>query len=752
MIEFRVLGAVDLQGEDGHGRSKDVLAQPKRTALLAYLACATPRGFHRRDTLLALFWPELSQEHARAALRQALHGLRHALGPGVLVNRGDGEVGLDANGFWCDVSAFDRAVEAGELREALDLYRGHLLEGFFISGAPEFERWLESERTRLRERAARTARTVVEHCDVARDPGTAVDVARGAYRLAPYDEGLLRQLIALLDRLGDRAGAVRAYKDFERSLSAEYEAEPAPETQTLIALVRSRSAAAGPLELAPALPAAPSAASTPRRWWIAPSVGLGLLAAVVAFSWSRSGHARGTRGASVPVGPTVGLAPFQNRSGNSADAYLSAALTEDLTSLLTATRSVRVVRFRQDRRGTEYVLTGSIRRTADTLEVSAELERTASGEIVWATQFGLESRAAIAMPRTLASQVLTALGVAAERSPGAEDRQRAGVDPVAYDLYLRGRYQIPRRTAPSLARAVTLLSQSIRKDSTFSPSWSQLARALHFADRWHFPIPGVPPESLLMREIMASDRALEVDSTSAAAWVTRALVSEDVDPTSRAPALRAVRRALALDSLIGEAWHQLAMALEETGDRDGAGAAWRRAIAVDPGHVEALAFLSIHYWWWRAYDSAAMWADSAVATDPLYGLGRVVAGQVALSRGRRDEAESQLDAARRLPTGPGSNGLSGFVSLAAATADTVRARRLLAEAEARTDPAAPDIHSSVNIAAGYAVLGDVGRALTWLERYRPARDLHFQLHLRLDPPLDPLRREPRFQSLLLKGR
>src|SRR3989449_10888445 len=90
--------------------------------------------------------------------------------------------------------------------------------------------------------------------------------------------------------------------------------------------------------------------------------------------------------------------------------------------------------------------------------------------------------------------------------------------------------------------------------------------------------------------------------------------------------------------------------------------------------VRAKTFLSIHYWWWRAYDSAAMWADSAVATDPLYGLGRVVAGQVALSRGRRDEAESQLDAARRLPTGPGSNGLSGFVSLAAATADTVRAR------------------------------------------------------------------------------
>src|SRR2546427_421734 len=84
--------------------------------------------------------------------------------------------------------------------------------------------------------------------------------------------------------------------------------------------------------------------------------------------------------------------------------------------------------------------------------------------------------------------------------------------------------------------------------------------------------------------------------------------------------------------------------------------------------------------------------------------------------------------------------------------DTVAARGLRVAAEARTDPAAPDNNSAVNIAAGYGVLGEVAGALTWLERYRPARDLHFQLPLRLDPPLDPLRREPRFQALLLKGR
>jgi serine/threonine-protein kinase len=75
MIEFRLLGTLHLT--DAAGREvKSLLTRPRRLALLAYLAAATPRGLHRRDTLLALFWPELDQEHARAALRQALHVLR----------------------------------------------------------------------------------------------------------------------------------------------------------------------------------------------------------------------------------------------------------------------------------------------------------------------------------------------------------------------------------------------------------------------------------------------------------------------------------------------------------------------------------------------------------------------------------------------------------------------------------------------------------------------------------------------------
>src|SRR5438876_8262067 len=212
MIELRMLGRLSLTAADGR-EMRTLLGQPRRFALLAYLAAATPPGFHRRDSLLALFWPELDQEHARTALRQALRVLRTALGSGVLVNRGDEDVGLDFGQVWSDVAALERAVDAGQWLEATDLYRGPLLGGFFISDGPEFESWLETERTRLRETASRAAQALIEQCESRGNLTTAAHWARRAVELAPNDEALVRRLISVLDHHGDRASALQAYQD-----------------------------------------------------------------------------------------------------------------------------------------------------------------------------------------------------------------------------------------------------------------------------------------------------------------------------------------------------------------------------------------------------------------------------------------------------------------------------------------------------------------------------------------------------------
>ncbi len=98
MIKLQTLGGLGLH--DARGRElRSILAASKPAALLTYLAVATPRGFHRRDTLLALFWPELDQEHARGALRQALRVIRSSMTASALLSEGDDAIALDRDVF-----------------------------------------------------------------------------------------------------------------------------------------------------------------------------------------------------------------------------------------------------------------------------------------------------------------------------------------------------------------------------------------------------------------------------------------------------------------------------------------------------------------------------------------------------------------------------------------------------------------------------------------------------------------------------
>ena len=241
MIELRTLGALELTSADSNAVSS-VLAQPRRIALLCYLALALPRGFHRRDTLFALFWPEDDADQARHALRQSLYFLRRALGPQTIVSRGDDELALAPEQVRCDVWDFDAAIDQGRPADALPHYRGELLAGFHISGAPEFERWLDDERGRVRQRAVEAGWALAAAREREGETTGAVEAARRAASLAPTDEMALRRLMLLLERLGDRAGAVRAYEDFAWKLQGEYELEPSAETQAVVARIRNEPA------------------------------------------------------------------------------------------------------------------------------------------------------------------------------------------------------------------------------------------------------------------------------------------------------------------------------------------------------------------------------------------------------------------------------------------------------------------------------------------------------------------------------
>lgn len=232
---LRLLGSIALRDDGGTDLHRE-LTQPKRVALLAYLAAQPPGELVRRDTLLALLWPELPERDARRALNQAVHYLRTSIGSEAIVSGGVDTLGVDPSLLTCDVARFDEAVRDGRFSDALELYRGPFMEGFNLDSLPEFDDWLTRERA---SRALIAADAAWSLADAAAASAESFVWGNRGYAISS-DEGATRRLIALYDRHGDRAEAIRLYEAFAKRLCDEYGATPSPETQALIRDVRDR--------------------------------------------------------------------------------------------------------------------------------------------------------------------------------------------------------------------------------------------------------------------------------------------------------------------------------------------------------------------------------------------------------------------------------------------------------------------------------------------------------------------------------
>lgn len=251
MIEIRTLGrtSVAVNREPLTGEA----VWPKSLALIVYMA--REPGPDRREEILGVLWPDRDEKRARRALNQLLYTLRKA-SPEL-----DLESVSDALDFgrevWLDVEEFERRLDVGDLKGAVELYGGPFLQDLSV-GEPEFDHWADRQRADLRRKFRKAALQLSNQAKEAGDLDDATAYCRRLVEADALDDEAQHLLIECLYLRGDRLAALRQFERYQEVLQRELDVEPLDHTRELVAQIKAERA---PAEAAPE--AAPEAGPPP---------------------------------------------------------------------------------------------------------------------------------------------------------------------------------------------------------------------------------------------------------------------------------------------------------------------------------------------------------------------------------------------------------------------------------------------------------------------------------------------------------
>ncbi len=730
LLSLRTLGTLDLRAPDG-SEVRSVLAQPRRIALLAYLALATPRGPHRRDRLLALFWPDQDQAHARNALSQAVFFLRSAL------------------------------------------YGGDLLAGFHVAGAaPEFAEWLDATRATYARRYASAMESVAVEREAAGDRAGAVVWRRRVATQDPLNSDAALQLMRALAAAGDPGAAIRHARVHETLLREELDAPPdgrisqfvntlreSPATTVTIAPVPKSSPASDhsaptltvPPPGSPINPRSEKAGNGRARWKYAGGTAVGIAGAALAmFAFTHK---------AVPsvTSSCIAVIPLANYSGDRsqddfADAVTDALITELARyQRLSVTPRTSVTQYKATRKplpeiarelGCNTVVEGSVVRGGNRVIVDAQLVNALADRNFWAERYEREAADLPALERDIAEAIalqLRATDLSDEGAPAGTPAHALTrrVDPIVYGLYLRGRDAALSRNPAGLRLAIVLYKEAIRRDSSFALGYAGLADAYRLAGGFGFmPLElALDSAPAMARAALALDGNLSEAHTSVAGTLT--------DAGNWPAAEREFRRALQLAPSNALAHHWYAALLITLDRKQEALREIRRARELDPlsqAIREMTTMLEVYI---GIRSPTAPPLPSSAIVDPNH-PGTAADRSVNLARvGRCSEAGAENRRAQQLA--PDENmTLVSDVSVRLLCGDRAGARSLLARVERR-----PQIElQGVNVAEIHIKLGQIDSAFAWLDRTQWG--MANRMHLRIDNGLKPLRTDPRYHELLRK--
>jgi TolB-like protein/Tfp pilus assembly protein PilF len=388
---------------------------------------------------------------------------------------------------------------------------------------------------------------------------------------------------------------------------------------------------------------------------------------------------------------SVAVLPFANRSVKAEDAFFVDGMHDDILTHLAKIQSLKVIsrtsvmEYRDTEKnmktigrelGAASILEGGVQRSGDHVRINMQLIDAETDDHLWANIYDRQLTAENLF--SIQTEIATAIADALRAALSPEERDRLAAVPTenleAYEAYLIGRQRLADRTTDAYAKAVEYFERAIRLDPAFALAYVGLAETYVLQVFYS----GLPPEETLEKARVAAEQALK------------------------------------LDDQLGEAYNALAAIKEDTHDYEGAEAAFKRALELNPNHVG-----TYHWYGFMLRDElgrpeeALVLHRRAIELDPLSGpiMTNMVGDLLAL--GRYDEAMEWID--KVLDVVP--NYAGGWETLGSVQRSVLG--RLDDALVAYSEALARDPNNAVflaNVGLAYLDIGDPIRAEHWINR------------------------------------
>jgi eukaryotic-like serine/threonine-protein kinase len=449
---------------------------------------------------------------------------------------------------------------------------------------------------------------------------------------------------------------------------------------------------------------------------------------------------------------SIAVLPFENLTRDPESVYFADGVQEEILNRLSKIADLKVIsrtstqhykstpknlREIAKQLGVAHILEGTVQKAADQVRVNVQLIKADTDSHLWADEFDRQLTDIFAVESEIATKVATSLQAKLNASEQRAIAARPTENTEAYQLYLQGRHLFAQLAETALLKAIDYFHQALSLDPNYARAYSGIADC-------YIVLPvfsKLSPRECYTKAKEAANQALKLDNELGEAHVSLAvlLMNEGKPVESQREFLRAID----LDPNYANAHYRYGMNyFVPLGRFDEGIAQIKRAIELDPLSAPINANLGRAYSMARRYPEAIAQLRRTIELDQGFGYGHGWLGVALDLSGRRDEAVAEYQKAYEL-----SHDFHVWYGLArayAAGGEPDKARQLLDQLR--------ELERQGSVwhyffAPVYAALGDRDQALSRLEQSYRAGEAGTLLYIRVDPLLDPLRGDPRFEKL-----